>query len=96
MNHDEYWVPRNLDAPPLLLMWEADTAILFFGVFLFGSVFGSVLFATLVAVLCARAYRRLKEEGGRGLIVRLLYWYTPYGTWLRRHLPSHIREYYGG
>ena len=96
MNHDDYWIPRNLDAPPLLFLWEADTAALFVSMVLLGSLFGSFLFGIASAVFCARGYRRLKEEGGRGLIVRLLYWYTPSTVLVSRHLPSHIREYYGG
>jgi conjugal transfer pilus assembly protein TraL len=96
MNHDDYWIPRNLDAPPLFFLWEADTALLFVAAVLLGALFGSFLFGVVLAVLAVRGYRRLKEEGGRGLIVRLLYWYTPSESWVSHHLPSHVREYYGG
>jgi len=93
--NDNYLIPRHLDAPPLLFMWEADTAMIFIVLMLMGMLLQSVILGLGSAILVTRVYRRIKEEGGRGLLVKLMYWYWP-SDWVTSRHPSHVREYYGG
>lgn len=91
---DEYWIPRNLNAPALLFMWEADTVMIFLVIFLLGIMLEMVLVSAVIAWLAVRTASKLKEEGGVGLLQRLLYWYMP-SDWLTQKYPSHIREFVG-
>ena len=54
------------------------------------------LLGLVLAIVFGRGYATLKEEGGRGLLMKILYWYTPSELWLSKRIPSHIREYIGG
>ncbi len=90
----QYLIPRTLDDPNLLLFFQADTASCFLVVFLL-SVSINFIFAALLAFVVTKSYVQLKENGDRGLILQLLYWYSPSEMWLSRYLPSHVREYSG-
>lgn len=93
---DDFWIPRNLDATPLLFIWELDTAMIYIVWLILGGVLGMFWLGLVFAIVFGRGYARLKEEGGTGLILKILYWYTPSELWLSNHLPSNIREYIGG
>ena len=92
---NNYWIPRQLDAPPLFFLWEADTVVIVVILMMMG-LMTSVILGMGLSYLCARGYVRLKEEGGAGLIVRLAYWFTPSDVFISKKLPSYIREYVGG
>lgn len=94
MSQEGYWVPRTLDDPPMLLFFQADTASVFLFVFLLTISF-SFIAAVVLAVMVTRVYVQLKENGDRGLIMQILYWYTPSDLWLSKLWPSHVREYCG-
>lgn len=96
MDEQDFWIPRNLDAPALLFMWEADTAMIVIICLLLGGLLNMLPLGLLLAIALGRGYAYLKEEGGRGLLVKVLYWYTPSEMWLSKRLPSYIREYVGG
>lgn len=96
MDQQDYWIPRNLDAPALLFMWEVDTAMIVIFWLLIGGLLNMLPLGIMLAIAFGRGYSYLKEEGGRGLLVKVLYWYTPSDMWLSRRIPSHIREYIGG
>jgi conjugal transfer pilus assembly protein TraL len=96
MDEEDYWIPRHLDAPPLLFLWEADSAILVVFWLIVGGVLNMFLLGLVLAIVFGRGYATLKEEGGRGLLMKILYWYTPSELWLSKRIPSHIREYIGG
>lgn len=95
-NEDDFWIPRNLDAPALMFMWEADSAILVILFLILGGVLQMPILGFFLAIVVGKAYQYLKEEGGKGLIVKILYWYTPSDLWLSKRYASHIREYIGG
>lgn len=95
MDNEDYWIPRNLDAPPLLFKWEADSAVLFVMMLILFGVLNMYLFGMFAAFLSCRGYSYMKEEGGRGLIMKTLYWYTPSEIMFSNKVPSHIREYIG-
>ena len=95
MDDNDYWVPRNLDAPALLVMFELDTSIIVIIVFMLFGVLNMVVIGIVAAYVLGKAYTYLKEEGGRGLLVKVAYWYTPSYIWLSPRHPSHLREYIG-
>lgn len=94
MSAENYWIPRTLDDPPMLLFFQADTATIFLTVFLLMISFNA-LFAVVLAWLASRMYVQLKENGDKGLIMQICYWYTPSHLWLSRIWSSSIREYCG-
>lgn len=96
MDEDDYWIPRNLDAPALMFMWEADSAVLVIFWLIVGGVLNMFLMGVVFAIVFGRGYAYLKEEGGRGLLMKIMFWYTPSEIWLSKRVPSHVREYIGG
>jgi len=96
---ERFYIPRTLDDPPMFLLWHFDTAAVFLVCVILFSILGS---GTMFVLGCvsgmglSRAYSELKQEGGRGLLIRVLYWYTPSEWWFRSSAPSHVREYIGG
>lgn len=94
MSAENYWIPRTLDDPPMMLFFQADTAILFITVFLILISF-TVVGATIVAFLATKVYVQLKENGEKGLIMQLLYWYSPSHLWVAPVWSSSVREYCG-
>jgi len=93
MNEEDYWIPRQLDAPNLFFMWDADNAMIVIVFIFLGGMMNMFFVGIVLAIIFGRAYARLKEEGGRGLLVKILYWYTPSDWWLTKKLPSHVREF---
>lgn len=91
----DYWIPRNLDAPKLFFKWELDSAIIFITILIVFGVLNMTVTGLVLAVLFGKGYAHLKEEGGRGLLMRVVFWYFP-SDWLTRTGASHIREYLGG
>lgn len=95
MSHDSqgYWIPRTLDDPPLVLFFEFDTALIFVVVILlFGMI--SMLVGGVMALFICRMYIRLKDDGGKGMLIQAVYWYLPsdvFSKWLN----SSQREYVG-
>lgn len=96
MDEQDYWIPRNLDAPALLFMWEADTAMIVIFWLLIGGLLNMLPLGIMLAIAFGRGYTYLKEEGGRGLLLKVMYWYTPSDVWLSKRIPSYVREYIGG
>lgn len=95
-NEQDYHIPTKLDAPPLFFLWEADSAVLVIAWVIIGALMNMPILGVVFAVVMGRGYAYLKEEGGRGLITKLLYWYTPSDVWLSKHASSNVREYIGG
>ncbi len=94
-NLEDYWIGRNLDAPQLFFMWEADRAYFAMLWVLGGMLLGSTVLGVVAAMIFGRLYARIKEEGGKGLLPRILYWHTPSSLWLSPYLPSYAREFLG-
>lgn len=95
MQPDNYLIPRRLDDPPTFFFWDADIAVVMIIFLLLGALLGQPLVAGLIGFLLARGLDRIKAEGGKGVIPRFLYWYTPSEWWLKARAPSHVREYIG-
>lgn len=95
---DAFAIPRTLDDPPLFFMWQIDEAsvVILWGL-LCGVLSGMMFVPGVVfGIVCAKQLAKVKAEGGRGLLIRALYWYTPSDWWLPSLTPSHVREYVGG
>lgn len=92
-NEGGFWIPQTLDDPKLFFMWEIDSAYLAIGAALFALLFQSLIVA-LAGAFVVYGYARLKEEGGKGTLIRLLYWYLP-SSWLTEDMQSHNREFIG-
>lgn len=94
MDYRDTHIPRNLNAAPMFLIFEGDIAFGYIICILLFSVMNMFLMGFLAAEIFRRVYSRIKSDGGRGLIIRLLYWFTPInlsdGT-----LGSEYREFYG-
>ena len=86
-------IPRTLNAPPMFFIWESDTAMIYIIFIILGAVMNMFLLGLFMAEISRRMYLKVKAEGGRGLIVRLLYWYTPIN--LSAGINSEYREFYG-
>lgn len=89
-------IPRTLDAPRMFLLWELDVAVVFLTIVILFAAMGAkgLLFGIGVAIAISSGFIRLKEEGGKGLLVRIFYWFAPSG-WASQKLQSHIRERVG-
>jgi conjugal transfer pilus assembly protein TraL len=97
---EKYFIPKQLDAPPMMLIFEADTATIFLLFLMVGFMFESVvalLGFCLSGLAVARVYARLKSKFGPGVLLQLLAWYTPSNLWLGKKQPlqSHHRELIG-
>ena len=90
------WIPRNLDAPALFFLWDVDVATVLLSCTILGSILGvsGLIVGMSLGWLLSRSYAQLKHEGGRGLCLKLMYWYLP-GQWLCPELPSSWREMRG-
>jgi len=97
MSESHDLIPRTLDDPPLIFLWEVDTACIFIIWCILGAVLGNVglLFGVTIGFICAKAYTRLKDEGGRRLICKIMYWFLPSSHFISKRHPSHIREHFG-
>lgn len=95
-DEEDYWIPRTFDAPRLFFVWEADTAMIFIIWVVLCACMGGlgIVFGISIGWLCARGYSTLKEEGGRGLIMKIYFWFMPSGLVSKKN-PSHIREHIG-
>lgn len=89
----EYWIPRNLDASKMFFIWELDRAMVAILSLIILSTFGLYFTGVIVTYFISKGYAHLKEEGGQGLVIRLLYWVTPSDMWLSPFAASNIREY---
>ena len=95
MDMERYLIPRHLDDSPMIFMWDADEAGAFIFLMLFGALFQQFIAGIVLGFLTARALARIKQAGGRGLILRFLYWYTRSDLWIKCRAPSYIREFTG-
>lgn len=95
MDQREYLIPRYLDAPPMALFIEADTAAVAFAFVFLGFFFKQLLICTVAGIVFGRLYARSKGSGGRGRIMRFLYWYTPSRLLVKSRIESHERFFLG-
>lgn len=95
-DENDYVIPRTLDAPKLFFLWDFDVACLIIFWVIIGVLLEMFFVGVILAYFSMRGYAILKDEGGAGLIMKLLYWYTPSSLWGFKRYQSYIREYTGG
>lgn len=95
---ERFAMPRTLDDPPLFFLWSFDEAAIVVLCGMMGGLMAGSLFipGIVIGVVGARQFGRIKVEGGRGMLARALYWYTPSEWWFPSVTPSSVREYVGG
>ncbi len=94
---ENYMIPRLLDAPPMALSIEADTAIIGASGIYLGMLASNPLqfvFSVLFTLTLARYYARIKGSGGYGLLPQMAYWYLPANE-KNNPISPNIREYRG-
>jgi len=79
-----------------MFVWNMDSFMLVTFWVLMGAMMNMFILGVVMAVIFGRGYARLREEGGRGLIIKIIFWYGPSDVWLSPHLASCNREYVGG
>ena len=90
------YIPRKLNAKAMILLWEADTVVVVVICFLLLAMMGSVLAALFVSYFAAKAWVRLKDGGGDGLLTRMVYWFLMPALLVRKEeLRSDAREFIG-
>lgn len=94
MKNEDYRIPRTLDDPKMFLFFRFDTAMVFLIVFMLTIAF-SIVIALLLSLMAAKIYIQLRENGDRGLVKHLVYWYLPSDLWLSPYWPSAEREFGG-
>lgn len=94
MKQEDYRIPRTLDDPGYFLIFQFDTAMVFLVVFLMCVAF-NIIAALLLALIVVKIYVQLKENGDRGLVKHLIYWYLPSELWISPYWVSSKREFGG-
>lgn len=88
-------IPRHIDEPLTLLIWQADEFVPFFIVILSGMLMGQLFAALIVSYFVLRAYRRFRDNRPDGIALDALYWWgilptaaiTRPNPWIRRFYP---------
>lgn len=95
---EKFLIPRRLNDGAQFFIWELDTAIIFIVTMLmFALLFDGLglLIGAVVGLRATKLLSRLKELGGKQVVMGALYWYTPSTVWPAfKNAPiSYIREY---
>lgn len=91
----KYLVPKHLDTPPKVFIWDFDVALIFMTVMGFGIVMGAFILPLIIAVILCSAYQKMKSGRQQGYSIHLLYWFMPMNIGNRRTPPSCARNFIG-
>ena len=92
MQERNFHIPRTLNAPAMIFMFHADNITLIVIIMVLPGLMNIWYIGIVVAYFVSRMWRELKESGGRGLLVRFIYWHTSlFLGWIK--IPSFVREY---
>ena len=92
---DATQIPRHIDEPVTLLIWQADEFVPFFVVLMAGMLAGHLFLALVLACLSLKGYRRFKDQRPDGVALDLAYWWgllpaqghSRPNPWIRRYTP---------
>lgn len=92
----DFYIPRELDAKPLVLLWEFDTVAVVLIVFLIFAMLGGVVPAVILCFFVGKGWVRLKEYGGDGMLIKMFYWlfYSDFFVKTPKYR-SEVREFIG-
>lgn len=74
MSDEPVKLPREVDDPPLMLMWSADELITFFICFFIGFLLERVLIFVVIGYFVVKVVRRYRNSRPDGYIIHLMYW----------------------
>jgi conjugal transfer pilus assembly protein TraL len=66
--------PKNIDAPPQMLFWQADEFVPFVGLVILGMVLNQLLLFTLLGLGVSLFMRRNRSARLEGFLVHWLWW----------------------
>lgn len=94
MSSEKFYLPKHLDAPPKLLLWSMDDALVILMPLFLGTVIGLGIFTPIIAFLCGYFWKKIKGSGGTKLIKALIYWHYPaFVLGLKNSPKSSIKKY---
>lgn len=71
---NSFYMPRELDAKPLIMLWEYDTVVIVLVVFMMITMILNAFAGMIVCYFSAKTWLYVKAYGGDGMIMRLIYW----------------------
>ncbi|NHZ99063.1 type IV conjugative transfer system protein TraL [Massilia sp. CCM 8734] len=93
----DFPIPSKHDAPPKMLWWEFDQAMIFMGGTVFGILSGFLFLGVVVGVWGVRWYGKKKAGKHKFYVVHIMYWFLP-SEWVFSFPslpPSSTREFIG-
>ncbi len=96
-NEENYLIPKTLDDPPMVLLWDLDVAAAFVVPFMFGLTFNLLIPGLILGIVAKNSMGKLKELGGPRVLLQAAYWYLP-SNWIfdfKATPESHIRDMAG-
>ena len=93
-NHDVYKVtiPRYIDDPPHLLMWQLDEMLPVLIGIVIGMIIGSPTYTIIAGIVVGRFYKKIKNSRPDGFFYHYVYWYTGIGGKGRSMINPFIRR----
>lgn len=91
----KYAIPHRLDDPPKFLWWDFDVAIMAMGMMCIGILTNQLGVFTVLGIVVALAYQKVKAGRHRAFGLHALYWYLPITFGFRITPPSAVREFIG-
>lgn len=88
-------IPTRLDDPPRFMWWDFDVSMLFMSFVVLGLVLKWVVPFTVIGLVLAYLYNKLKAGQHRAFGMHLVYWHLPITLGFKATPPSAIREFIG-
>ena len=95
-NHDAFKVtiPRYIDDPPHLLMWQLDEMMpILLGVIV-GIIIGKPTYTILAGMVVTKFYKQIKNSRPDGFFYHYIHWYTGLGSKSRTMVNPFIRRFF--
>lgn len=71
---NSFYMPRELDSKPLIMLWEYDTVVLVIVVFMVVTMIANAFVGMIFCYFTAKTWLYAKSYGGDGMVMRLIYW----------------------
>jgi conjugal transfer pilus assembly protein TraL len=91
----KYHVPRALDAPMKIFVWDFDVVMIFIVIYGLGLAMGAAIVPGIIGAFLAGAYSKIKSGRQQGYSIHLLYWHMPFSIGNKRTPPSCARNFVG-
>ena len=94
MLEQNLYIPRRLNDPPKLFVFEADAALLFLSCMFFGIMSKQLSIGIVAGAVLSYYYSKSKSGKHPAFMLHIFYWILPIKV-LMRCPPSSIREFLG-